>query len=382
MNTLCLYAACLLSWAAAAGANQGADEKGGIPQNVPMCSLFSNYNYPGIDWEALNDPQNDVLLRTCLRGATTFDLMALKIADLDARLARLEKGRLVQRSGTDYALRFPVITGARHARLQTAVQAAAKEMVPGVKEMVQEIKTQLQGDEGMLYHFVWSHMMDGNLAWTILEIRLQRILQKSMLDLTTCWWMYPEHLFAVGTNTYGENSGRLTITWRRSTPAPADICGSLCASNEAFLLAIAQKRPIPTDKITDQLRSFGFVDADNHSTLFLLDLSSPLVPVLAQCSSRFVQLATTHLDVKGIAQDLGIAPEQAMVIAYHELCYEILGTLNTAGDLPIPQVSQDNPQSARLLVSYLPIASPAQQSQMEKVFNEMIRKAITEEHSR
>jgi hypothetical protein len=169
MNTLCLYTACLISFATTTGTSKGADEKQGIPQDVPMHSIFSNYNYPGIDWEALDDPKNDALLRACVHGASALDLMALKISDLEQRLTRLEKGKLIQRLGTDCALRFPVIIGERRARLQASVQAAAKEMVPAVKGMVQEIKTQLRGNEEMLYHFVWSHMMDSDLAWTLLE---------------------------------------------------------------------------------------------------------------------------------------------------------------------------------------------------------------------
>ena len=62
MNTLCLYTACLISFATTTGTSKGAGEKQGIPQDVPMHSIFSNYNYPGIDWEALDDPKNDRLV--------------------------------------------------------------------------------------------------------------------------------------------------------------------------------------------------------------------------------------------------------------------------------------------------------------------------------
>ena len=33
-------------------------------------------------------------------------------------------------------------------------------------------------------------------------MQLQRNLQKDVIDLTTCWWLYPEHPFSVGTNSY------------------------------------------------------------------------------------------------------------------------------------------------------------------------------------
>jgi len=382
MNAVCLWVVCMVSWVASTGVSRGASAKGSIPENVPMGSIFSNYNYRGIDWRALHDPKNDAVLRACIGGAAGSDLAALKIGDLDERLTRLEKGKLIQRSDSGYSLRFPVVAGETHARLQASIRAAAAQMTPAARGIVKEIQAQLGGREEMLYHFVWSVVMDGDIAWKLLELHLQRSLQKDTIDLTTCWWLYPEHPFSVGTNGYPGSNGLLIITWRRSTPAPGEIHQMFSASDDSFLIASARREPIPTDKITDQLRSYGFVDASNHSTLFLIDLSSPLIPVLAQCSSRFVRLVTTHLDVKAIAQSLGVTPEQALVIAYHELCYEILGRLSAAGDLPIPQVTKDHPQDARSLVSFLPITSPAQQDQLNEMFNETVRKAMTEQRDR
>ncbi len=379
MNTVCLWMACMVSSVASTGVTQAASAKGSIPENVPMGSIFYNYSYPGIDWPALNDPKNDAILRTCVGGATGSDLALLKSSDLDERLTRLEKGKLIQRSGSGYSLRFPVVSGEAHARLQASTCVAATKMVPGVREMVREIKAQLSGHEEMLYHFMWSVVMDGDIAWRLLEMQLQRNLRKDTIDLATCWWLYPEHPFSVGTNSYGGSNGFLIITWRRSTPAPDEVGRILSDSEDSFLIASARREPIPADKITDRLRSLGFVDAANRSTLFLIDLSSPLVPVLAQCSSRLARLVATHLDVKEVASSVGITPEQALVIAYHELCYQILGDLNAAGDLPIPRVSKDHPQDTRCLVSFLPIASPAQQSQLNEMFNEAVRKAMTEE---
>ena len=168
-------------------------------------------------------------------------------------------------------------------------------------------------------------------------MQLQCNLQKDAIDLATCWWMHPEHPFSVGTNSYAGPNGLLTITWRGSTPAPDEVRRSLGASEDSFLVASARGEPIPTDKITDQFRSLGFVDASNRSTLFLLDLSSPLIPVLAQSSSPFVRLVATHPDMKEIAHRL---------------------------------------------VSFLPITSPARQNQPNEMFDEIVRKAMAEERRR
>lgn len=381
MGALCLCAVCMISFAATTGVSKRAGEERGIPDSVSMRSIFHNYNYPGIDWAAMDDPKNDRVLRTCAGGATGSQLASLGISDLEERLTRLEKGNLLQRSDRGYALRFPVVVGDAHARLQASIHVTAAAMAPAVKEMVKEIEAHLKGNEEMLYHFVWSGMMDGDIAWKLLEMHLRSRLQKEAVDLTTCWWMYPDHPYQAGTNSYMRPSGWLTISWRRSTPSPDDVCRSLGASEDSFLAASVRREPIPVDKITDKLRSYGFVDASNRSTLFLLDVSSPLVPAVAQRSARLAQLAATHLDVKSIARDLDVAPERAAVIAYHELCYEILGILSATGDLTIPKVPQDNPQATRYLVSLVSLTSPSQINEFEKLLNEVVRKQMMAEPS-
>lgn len=316
MGSSYVYAACTIFFVAAAGSGAGTGGERGIPETTPIRSLFHNYNYPGIDWEALEDPKNDTILRVCAGRATGSDLAGLRIGDLEQRLARLEKGNLIERSNDGYSLRFPVVIGEKHARLQASIRATASEMVPAVKELVREIRTQLKGREELLYHFAWSGMMDGSIAWILLERQLQANLQKEAVDLTTCWWIHPNHPCRSGTNGYMRPSGFLSISWHQSSPPPDDVFRSLCAAEDGFLIASVRGEPVPADQVTDKLRSYGFADASGRSTLFLLDPSSSLVPVLSHCSARFARLAAARMDIKGIARDLDATPEQATVIAY------------------------------------------------------------------
>ena len=43
----------------------------------------------------------------------------------------------------------------------------------------------------MLYHLLWSIVMDGPVAWKVQEAQLGKRLRKESIDLTTCWWMVP-----------------------------------------------------------------------------------------------------------------------------------------------------------------------------------------------
>jgi hypothetical protein len=344
-----------------------------VPANVPMQSIFSNYSYPGIDWEALGNPKNDAILRTCLHGATRSDLARLDLMDLQDRLATLEKGKLIRQAERQYWLNFPVVVGAARVRLASSIHPVAVELLPAVRQMIGRIKPLLNNDRDMLYHFTWSVMMDGPVAWPVVELQLKRILAKDTIDLNTCWWLYPNHPYQAGTNTYGGVSGALIVSWHGTVPPPDEVRETLRASADALVASALKDEPMPRDKITDKLRAFGFIGARNRSRLFVLDLSSPLVPAVSQCSAQFAQLAMTRMNIKAIAKDLGAEPEQATVIAYHELCYEILGMLSTSGDLTIPQAVTGNLQGVRSLVSFVPAPPDSQGEQMQKTIEGLIQ---------
>ena len=364
---------CLSFLTACASVGTVAGQENDVPANVSMQSIFSNYSYPGIDWGALSDPKNDTLLRACVHGAARSDLARLPLADLQDRLTTLEKGKLIRQSDGRYLLNFPVVVGAARVRLASFVHPVAVELLPAVREMIGRIKPLLHDNEDMLYHFTWSVMMDGEVAWPVVELQLSRILQKDAVDLRTCWWLYPNHPYRAGTNTYGGSSGALIISWHATVPPPDDVRATLRAFDDAAIISALKREPIPRDKITDKLRACGFVGDRNRSRLFILDVSSPLVPVVSQCSAQFAQLAMTHMNIKAIAKDLGAEPEAATVIAYHELCYEILGILSSSGDLTIPAATTDNLQAVRSLASFVPLPSASQGEQMEKAIQRIIQ---------
>ena len=373
MSRLHAPVVCLVVLAACASMCRAAGQNEDVPANVPMESIFSNYNYPGIDWSALGDPKNDGVLRVCLHGATRSELSQLPLSDLQQRLATLEKGKLIRQSDGRYLLNFPRVVGAVRGRLASSLHPVAVGLLPAVRRMMGRIKPLLGNDQDMLYHFTWSVMMDGEVAWPVVELQLKRILGKDAVDLRTCWWLYPSHPYRAGTNTYGNPSGALIISWHATVPPPEEVRETLRAFDDAAIISALKEEPIPRDKITEKLRAFGFAGARNRSRLFVLDPSSALVPVVSECSGQFAQLAMTHMNIRALAKDLGAEPEAAAVIAYHELCYEILGILGSSGDLTIPAATTGNLQAVRCLVSFVPLPPAAQREQMQKAIEGIIQ---------
>ena len=97
---------------------------------------------------------------------------------------------------------------------------------------------------------------------------------------------------------------------------------------------------------------YGLVGADNRSRLFVVCVESEWVPFGMRLATEFGRTALANLDVASIASLLDVTAEQALVIAYHELCYEILGRLSASGELVIPNARETSPKDVRALVSF------------------------------
>jgi len=177
-----------------------------IPQQVQLGNYFSCFNLPGVDWAALGDKKNNRILHACLRGTTSAELKTFDIPDLDERLQTLKKGKLIARSRDNYFLAQPAVVGRNRQYLQSTIEKAALKLAPVAKRAIEEIKPLLKEREEMMYHIIWSGIMDGQVAWSTLENELKKRLNKRNINLRTGWWIYPTHAFSAGTRTYGPNS--------------------------------------------------------------------------------------------------------------------------------------------------------------------------------
>jgi len=118
--------------------------------------------------------------------------------------------------------------------------------------------------------------------------------------------------------------------------------------------------PLADRAIPQSLRDYGLVGVDNCSKLFVLCSESELLPVGARLSIEFARSALANLDVQSIASMLNVTPEQALVIAYHDLCYEMLDRLSSSGDLVIPSATETSAEDVRPLVSFF-LMTPAEE---------------------
>jgi len=338
----------------------GAEYK--LPREIEFRRYFSSYNF-GIDWEALADLRNNPILNACINGATLAELESLKMPDLEARLQKLQHGNLIRKIDHRYDLSFPAIIDKKRADLEKPVEEISLKLLPTSEKITQETAPQLKEHEEMLYHVVWSIIMDGPVAWNTLDNELKKQLGKNDVSIKgTIWWKYPNHNYRAGTNIYSDlKIGQTQITWSLSTPLPHVVHGIIKKYETELIQSATTGKPVEDLSARQALAKYGLVDDKGVGRVFIVDPNSEIALIFGKVSQTFSKEVMKHLDVQEAAKMLGVTPAQALVIVYHELCYELLEQLAIKRVLDIPEIllkSNDGAEQTYSLISIIDLNKP------------------------
>jgi len=325
-----------------------------LPADFRIADYVVSYGSRGIDYAALNDPGNTPILEACLTLTSEQHLKSLAVPDLQARLRGLERAGLIEGSNGSYMLAFPAVVGAKRARLQQRVERAAAELMPLAESMTDRIRGHLKDRKEMLYHVLWSCIMDGSPAWN--AARSEMVKQISAGDTSIdnkTWLIYPPHPFAVGTNSYDISSGHLRITWTRNTPNPQMIRRVIIQHEDDLAEAIDKGHPV---KAIAALHQAGLVDEAGRVQIYALDSNADadLIQDYTKLGKEFGRKMAAHVDAAAMSNTLQASPGAAFLIAYHEICWQLLENLAEKQALTMPSVlSQTKPdlEKAYQLVS-------------------------------
>ena len=310
-----------------------------LPKDLKVREYFSFFGSGGIDWQALNDPNNNPILVACIEGSTEESLKALGITDIQQRLERMERGNLIQKSDGRYTLAFPAVTGDKRAQLREYAEQAAQKLVPLGEKTIAQIRPHLAGHDQMLYHVLWSVVMDGGPAWDAARAEMNKKNKAGDTSIENkAWLMYPSHPFCAGTNSSNNSLGHLRVTWSRNTPSPNAIGKVIGQYAGQLTEAIEQNSGLASADARTALGKYGLIDEAGKVRLYAIKPDSEAAQVYADLGRQFGQQAMDHLDVTKVADMLGVSPGVAFVIAYHEICWQLLQNLAEKKVLEVPRI--------------------------------------------
>lgn len=333
-----------------------------VPKSIEISKYFNLYasSKHGIDLKELYRGDNNPILNACLTGATLDKLKKLGIEDLQERLEKLQTGKIVRKINTHYYLAFPAIVGEKRAEFQKLVTQTGLKLLPTTQKMIQEIMPHIENDREMLYHVLWSIVMDGPIAWDTTLAELQaRIKEGDTKIENTAWIIYPNHSFRCGTNGYGGSDSQVlyvSITWNQDPGLPNRIHSKISKYKSELIQSKATAQPVKATEAKKALAEYGLVDDKGMCRAHIIDINSPAAKTYYKLGYEFGHGFMAHFDAEKVADILGVSPGQALVIAYHEVCYEILKQLATKDALKIPQKIEAN-QMYRL-ISFVTVSEP------------------------
>jgi len=225
-------------------------------------------------------------------------------------------------------LAFPAVVGEKRDWLRKYSEQAARKLVPLSEKMIAQIRANLAGRDEMLYHVQWSVVMDGGPAWDAARAEMNKKIKAG--DTSTenkAWLLYPSHPYRAGTNSYGSSSGRLQITWSRNTPSPGAIRRIISQHENQLLQAIEQNSPIASADARNALGKYGLVDEAGKVRLYAIKRGSEAANAYRDLGGQFGRQMMNHLDVANVVDILSVPPGVAFVIAYHEICWQLLQDL-------------------------------------------------------
>ena len=310
-----------------------------LPKDIKVREYFSFFGSRGIDWRALHDPNNNPILVACLKGGTDESLNALGIADLQQRLGRLERGNLISKTDECYTLAFPAVVGKKRDQLQQYAEPISRRLIPVAEKMIADIRRHLTGRDEMVYHVLWSDIMDGRLAWNTAKAEMTKQIQSGDTSIDNkAWLLYPPHPFRAGTNSYSRGFGHLRITWSHNTPSPNTIYRVISQYAGQLTQAIKQNSPVASADAKNALSEYGLVDRAGRVRLYVIQSNSDAAAVYMKLGTEFGRQMMTYLDVTKVGEMLGVSPGIAFVIAYHEICWQLLQDLAEKKVLTVPRI--------------------------------------------
>jgi hypothetical protein len=310
-----------------------------LPKDFKVSQYFSFFGSRGIDWQALHDPKNNPILVACIQGSTEELLKDLGIPDLRQRLERLERGNLIKKENGCCRLAFPAVVGEKRDLLRKYSEQAARKLVPISEKMITQIQANLVRRDEMIYHAMWSIVMDGGTAWDAARVEMNKKIKSG--DTSTrnkAWLLYPSHPYRAGTNSYSTPYGSLQITWSRNTPSPNAIRRIIAQHEDQLVQAIEQNNPVASVDARSALVKYGLVDERGKVRFYVIKRGSEAANIYRDLGGQFGRQMMNHLDVAKVVDMLDVPPGVAFVIAYHEICWQLLQDLAEKKILTVPKI--------------------------------------------
>jgi hypothetical protein len=288
---------------------------------------------------------NRDLLFALREGQTTEQLRKEGWTFSDSQIRLLVDWQLADRTSSGVVTtRMPLISGETAQRLRRLSASLGNEIGAAIKGDVAEIAAALQslGRQGSSFSIVFSYILDG-LVWEECERRGLLLPHKLSADTPlwtgVFWGIHPRRPLSCGTNSIDKDNTTLKINWSRAAKQKMGPVMSDWESLQMLTDEIAKGRRVKKRELVELFSPYGIVDANGALKIPVLDetLDDPLSDKAKRLAERIAELIVSGLKLDEVSTLLGLNKrEDALVIAYHEVMWDLLESMERDGTLARP----------------------------------------------
>lgn len=292
---------------------------------------------------------NGDLILACTEGKTRDQIRASGIRFAESQIELLKTWRLMEEKDSVLKTAFPILGEEVSKRLREASQAVVpalgRRLEPDIKKLVALLDR--GGRKRNAYTILFSYILD-DLVWERFGERNRigpRVITAEVpLWAGEVWAVYPPRSFSMGTNAVSDKGISLKVNWtERAIPK----MGPFVADIKTFLRMFDDYVEKGRVEDADAVRVFGpfaLFDGTGHFTVPVITAKrgDPLYELSDGIAQRVAQDVPALLDLEALSKQFGFRDnKQALVIAYHEVMWDLMDHLEGEGIVQKPAAFAD-----------------------------------------
>lgn len=299
---------------------------------------------------ALDD--NWEIVDACKAPKTRKELGALFPRLTDSQLELLVDFRVLALEKGTYRTAFPVLDAKATGELRRSMRELAPAVLDGVRPELDGFLAILgkAGRARNAFSVLFAYVMDGQV-WRRLEekglLHKQTLTPETPFWAGTIWASAPR-AFSCGTNSLQAEDATLMINWSRAAHGKM---GPLMSDwkSVAALATWLGKGGALDPRVRQVFEPAGLFDASGQLAVPVVTErpGDPLFDAASRLSQKLAGAVATKLPLAELSRRFGLgSSEAALVIAYHELMWEMLAELDAKGIVKKP-ITFANPEQAK-----------------------------------
>lgn len=309
-------------------------------RKVCFCSVGVAHPY-----KILNLDNNQELLFAFKDGKPLKELDSLKIDYTSSQIAMMRLWNLIEKKENKYYTTIPIIYSGETKKIRAKTKEYANSLVSLIENDYNIFLQTLKDNElnNNAFSIFFAFVLD-DLVWQKLRkdslVKRNKITKENPFWDGTMWMIQPRRKFSCGTNSLSYENYVISINWSGNLNVELPDYKLL----KLMLKDYKEKGSVVNPEIVEAFKPYNFFNDKGELLLPFIDTESTNKIYLQSevISDKVAGYLIENIDYGIITNNFpSIEKEQAMIIIYHEIMWDMLEIMEKKGILSKPKAFSD-----------------------------------------